>query len=350
MSGGSVLKRAAKLFMSDTSEASLMMLQSPGGFQGQVNVQPAPAVAGDFASSNPRSTFDAGAGGLVAGGSGVAVGLFAWVNPPHDPDGTALIATNNGSGNVAGFIHREQQALITTYLADATQVIPQGFGVTIMTQGDFWVKNNGTGPALFGQKAFANYTNGQASFFATGSGPTASISSGSLGSQSLSFNGSISGDVLTVTAMGTGSIATGLVVGAVVSGGTGVVAGTQITQQLSGVTGSVGTYLVNNPEQTVASALLTATYATLTVTTVTGTIGVGDIITTTGGSAIVAGTVITQLGTGTGGTGTYYVNQIQTVSATTMVAALAAETKWYAVSNALPGELVKISSWVGTYG
>src|SRR5258706_320567 len=32
-------------------------------FPNQVNVQPAPAVAGDFASTNPRSAFPAGPGG-----------------------------------------------------------------------------------------------------------------------------------------------------------------------------------------------------------------------------------------------------------------------------------------------
>src|SRR5258706_14001213 len=39
-------------------------------FPNQVNVQPAPAVAGDFASTNPRSAYPAGPGGPVAGAAG----------------------------------------------------------------------------------------------------------------------------------------------------------------------------------------------------------------------------------------------------------------------------------------
>ena len=51
------------------------------GFQKQVNLTPAPAVAGDFASTNPRASVPAGPGGLVAGLTGVIVGQFAWVDP-----------------------------------------------------------------------------------------------------------------------------------------------------------------------------------------------------------------------------------------------------------------------------
>ena len=80
------------------------------GFQKQVNSTPAPAVAGDFASSNPRATVDAGQGGLVAGLTGVVVGQFAWVDPA---DGVTTY--NRGTAGVmpAGFVHRDQQGLIT---------------------------------------------------------------------------------------------------------------------------------------------------------------------------------------------------------------------------------------------
>ena len=47
-------------------------------FPGQVNVVQAPAIAGDFASSNPRFVVPAGPGDMVAGSAGVTVGLFAW--------------------------------------------------------------------------------------------------------------------------------------------------------------------------------------------------------------------------------------------------------------------------------
>jgi len=55
---------------------------------------------------------------------------------------------------------------------------------------------------------------------------------------------------------------------------------------------------------------------TLTVTAVTsGTLNIGDVITGTG---VTTGTRIVQVGTGTGGTGTYEINQTQTVPSTTI--------------------------------
>jgi hypothetical protein len=147
--------------------------------------------------------------------------------------------------------------------------------------------------------------------------------------------------VLTVTALVSGTIG----VGAILTGGTGVVTSTQVIQQLTGTTGGVGTYLVNFAEQTVASALLTGTYGLLNVTVVaSGTLGVGDVLSGSGGGGVTSGTQITALGTGTGGTGTYFVTPSQTVTSTTLSAATNVETKWIATSTGLPGELVKISS------
>ena len=80
------------------------------GFQKQVYIEPAAAVAGDFASSNPRSTVLAGQGALVADTAGVTVGRFAWA------DATGKV-TNAGSGVPTGFVHREQQGVITVFLA-----------------------------------------------------------------------------------------------------------------------------------------------------------------------------------------------------------------------------------------
>jgi hypothetical protein len=127
------------------------------GFQKQVNLTPAPAVAGDFASSNPRATVLAGPGGLVAGSSGVTVGKFAWVAA----DGVTV--NNTGTGAASGFVHREQQALITQYLAEASQVIPVGFPVTLHNKGDFWAVNAGPDAAAVGGEVTAVTTNGDVS-------------------------------------------------------------------------------------------------------------------------------------------------------------------------------------------
>lgn len=74
-------------------------------------------------------------------------------------------------------------------------------------------------------------------------------------------------------------------------------------------------------EATVTAALgATATGAisgtTLTISAVTGLISVGDSV---AGSGVTAGTVITALGSGTGGTGTYTVNNSQTVGSEALV-------------------------------
>src|SRR5581483_1789356 len=103
-------------------------------FQKSVNTQPAAAVVGDFASANPRSSVLAGPGGLIAGPNGLIVGRFAWLSfSGVDANDAPAVANNNGAGVVAGFVHREQQALITTYLAESGLAIPAGFQVTLMS-------------------------------------------------------------------------------------------------------------------------------------------------------------------------------------------------------------------------
>lgn len=122
------------------------------GFQTVVNQQQAPAIAGDFASANPRaavlSPVDAS---FVAGTTGATVGLFGW----SDANGNV---TNAGSGVPTGFIHRDQQALITTFLAQNGNTIPQGMTVTLFNQGDFWAQTGTV--ATVGQKVFASNTTG----------------------------------------------------------------------------------------------------------------------------------------------------------------------------------------------
>lgn len=318
------------------------VLLAPDGFQTSVGIQPAPAVEGDFASSNPRSTVLAGPGALVAGASGVTVGRFCWIVPPHDPDGTNAIVNNFGTGLVAGFLHREQQGLITDFLDNASMLVPKGFPVTLHNRGDFWAKNNGSGQALPGMKAYANYADGKVTFAATGSVTNATVT-GSIGPQTASVTGSISGDVLTVTAVTSGTLVTGAVLSG--TGGGGVASGTKITGQISGMTGGVGTYNVDIGNQTVTSTTIAAAYGLLTVASVSsGTLGVGDLLSGTGGGGVTSGTFISQLGTGTGGTGTYYVTPSQTVAVGTVITAgVNIETKWYAASAGLAGELVKIT-------
>lgn len=307
-----------------------------GGFQTQVNTQPAPGVAGDFASANPRFTVDAGAGGLVAGLNGVTIARFAWASMSDlDSDNAASIVNNNGSGAPTGFVGRQQQGLITTYLADASMTIPEGFPVTLFNGGDFWAKNDGAAQALPGMKVYADLSTGKISFAATGSAATAALT-GAIAAGTFSVTGSINGNVLTVTAVGSGTVE----IGAAISG-TNVASGTTVVSQLSGTAGGIGTYAVSIPGQSAASTTISGTYGTLTVSAVSsGIIEVGGAV---GGSGVTAGTVITALGTGTGGTGTYIVNNTQTVTSESLTSTTNVETKFYAMSSGAAGELVKIS-------
>jgi hypothetical protein len=130
------------------------------------------------------------------------------------------------------------------------------------------------------------------------------------------FTGSISGTTLTVTAITNGTIAINQALF-----GVGVTQATVITALGTG-TGGVGTYTVNQ-SQTVVSGLLNSASVgavingqivgtTLYANTVTGTLFAGQTIQ---GSGVTANTIITALGTGTGGTGTYTVNASQNVPA-----------------------------------
>jgi hypothetical protein len=308
-------------------------------FPGLVSTQPAPAVAGDFCDSNPRWTVDAGAGGLVCGPAGVTVGYFAWAVPPLDPDNSPSVVNNFGAGPVTGFVHRAQQALFTQYLQEASNVVPAGFGITLFSGGAFWVTNSGASEAQYLMKAYANLSTGAVSFAPTGSPTTGASVTGAVAASTASVTGSIAGNVLTVTAVGSGV----LVAGGTLSG-TGVATGTQIVSQIGGTTGGIGTYYVSIPEQTVASTTISETYGTLTVSAVaSGTIAVGDVFTGTG---VTTGTRVTQLLTGTGGTGTYVVTPNTVVSSTTLTVQSTVETKFVAMSAGAPGELVKISSHV----
>lgn len=133
-------------------------------FQSQVNVVPAPGVAGDFASTNPRASVINGAGAFVADTGGVNVGLFAWADVS-----TNTKVTNAGSGAPTGFVARLQQGLITAYLGASGVNIPAGMAVTLFGAGDFWVKNtNASLASAVGNKVFASNTTGAVQFAAAG--------------------------------------------------------------------------------------------------------------------------------------------------------------------------------------
>jgi hypothetical protein len=136
------------------------------------------------------------------------------------------------------------------------------------------------------------------------------------------FTGSTSGTTLTVSSVKSGTIAVGQNLFAV-----GALQETVITALGTG-SGGAGTYTIGR-SQTIASsqmytsspgAVITAAISgtTLTVASVaSGTLYVGQTIQ---GAGITTQTIITALGTGTGGAGTYTVNNSQTIASITMYA------------------------------
>ena len=136
------------------------------------------------------------------------------------------------------------------------------------------------------------------------------------------FTGVVSGTTLTVTSVKSGTLAVGQHFFAV-----GALQESVITALGTG-TGGTGTYTLGL-SQTIASsqmytsspgAVITASMSgtTMTVTAVSsGTLYVGQTIQ---GAGIATQTIITALGTGSGGTGTYTINNSQTISSETMYA------------------------------
>lgn len=119
-----------------------------------------------------------------------------------------------------------------------------------------------------------------------------------------SFTASISGTTLTVSAVGSGTIGLSQFVNAAT-----VTPGTQILEQLTGTTGSTGTYRLN----------LSQSVSSTTMTTITsGVLYVGAVLSGTG---VTANTTITALGTGSGGAGTYTVDTAQNATLTTITSA-----------------------------
>lgn len=213
-------------------------------FQSQVHIRYAPAQAGDFASANPRFNVLAGPGSLVAGALGVLIGVFAWAVPgPADIETgeTDFYNTVNsfGAGLPTGFVHREQQGLITIFLAEAGNTIQAGSQMALMSGGDYWAKNTGAGATAVNQKVYASFADGTISTGATGAPPTNATIVASTATNS----------VLTVTA-NTGKP---IVVGQPVAGA-GIAVGTTIASLGTG-TGGAGTYNLSAPTTATAAGV-----------------------------------------------------------------------------------------------
>lgn len=271
------------------------------GFQTEVNNQQAPAVAGDFATGNPRSVVVAQEGAFVAGVGGVQVGKFAWIGD----DGRTVVNHGTAVNAPDGFVHRDQQALITEYLGEASNLIPEGFPVTLFRTGDFYATVGGATAATKGATVYAKYSDGSVTIgsAATGASATGAIGSTNTGLLGATFTASADTDdtKLVVTSV------TGLIsVGDEISG-TGITAGTLITAQDSGTPGGAGTYSLDQ-SNTASAATVTAFGSAVKITATTGLISIGDTI--SGGAGFPVGaTIVSQLSGTTGGAGNYEISE-----------------------------------------
>ena len=280
-----------------------------GSFQTRVNLYNPLGVEGDFASANPRATALTPEGGaLIAGSSGVTIGKFAWI----EADGRSVTNSGQTSSQPDGFVHRDQQGLLTQYLQAAGMLIPPGFAVTLMKRGDFLAKNAGPSSLVRGQALYASYLDGSVG---TAAGTAGSVTA-TLGSTNTASLGSTNTAALGSTSLGTAVVGhanqitlasvTGLVSIGDVIAGSGITSGTTILAFISGTNGGAGVYELSG-NNTAAGGAVTTFGTVIDVTTSTGLISIGD--TVSGGAGFPVGATIATFVSGTlGGVGIYTIS------------------------------------------
>lgn len=247
------------------------------GFQSQINDYQAPGVPGDFASLNPYSSVLAGNNALVAPAGGLTVGNFFWVGPAGQTSQSFV------AGWQIAFLGRNEQALITQFLQEATMVVPQGFMVTGFNGGDFWA--NFPAGAAVGDFVFADPNDGTPVANTTNSAPTlgtATASAGFSGTGTVT-NGSA---VLTINTVTHGIVTPGDIVA-----GTDIPGNTTILNQLTGPAGGAGTYTMsaNATGSAGPEAVTTSSNVMLVTAVASGSLNFGDLFT---GTAVAAGTSV----------------------------------------------------------
>lgn len=109
-------------------------------FQQQVYVNPATALPGDFASSNPMIYKLSITGKMVADSNGVTIGAFAELNAAGTV--TSVPSAAPSASSRIGFVHREMNGQISTFLADHGYTILPGQPVSLWGSGDFFATAN----------------------------------------------------------------------------------------------------------------------------------------------------------------------------------------------------------------
>lgn len=126
-------------------------------FQTSVNIYPAIGVPGAFASINPVVST---ALGKIAG-TDLTIGGFCW-----DDTSNVGQVKNTGTGKPLGFVARDVIYPINTLVSfpddedtgNASNIVPKGYNVNVMVEGDFYVTAPET--VTVGMKVFASTTDG----------------------------------------------------------------------------------------------------------------------------------------------------------------------------------------------
>jgi hypothetical protein len=320
------------------------------GFQTFVNNELPPGVAGDFAGANIKANVVGSPWGFVASPGGVTIGVGCWANPA-----TGIASNYYQPSSFPGFVHREGQAIITTFLGISSMKIQAGDAVVPMDQGDFWgIFIAGATP---GQKVYFDPVTGALSAAATGGSVTASGSAAD----------SITAGVLTTTdadmtgAAAVGQVVTGVGVppGTYIASAAGTGSGTHLWNlanvdgtAIPNVSGEAMNFYGIQETQFYAASPVTvdcdftgslavpvapSPYGILTITAIaSGVLAAGQFLSATGGGGLPASDniqIVQQLTGSAGSTGTYLTNNTDVVvtSTNTFVAT--------------QGKLGKISTW-----
>jgi len=318
-----------------------------GDIPNTVQQNQTPGIPGDFCDANARFSAVAGQGQYVAGVGGVNVGSFVWADSTgttltNSGSGTitgfvareqqALIQPYLGEYGVnipAGFP-------VTAYTGG-------GFWMTNSGTAPVTIGMKAYANYLTGAVTFAKTGSPTASGTVTASIASATATfTAAIAAPVVLGNAYDNASVMTVSATSAGT----LFVGGTLTGLTGIVAGTTVVG-IGSWTSATGTGTVFvSPAQSCVSSTGTETGGLATVTaTGSGSLSVGSILSGTG---VTAGTTVTQLATytSTAGTGTVYVNASQTASSTSVTATGNVETKWEALSIGVAGDPIKTSSFV----
>lgn len=214
-------------------------------------------------------------------------------------------------GNISALTLQQLQALSGT-LGVVIDGTPESASINLSTATSFSNAAELIGSAL-GIKGVP-----QGSYQASLSGSVMTVASVNNGPQQASFTASLNGTVMTVTAIANGFLAAGQVLV-----GTGITAGTTIESFGTGG-GGIGTY-------NLSGAATTESAESISAFAPAGNLAVGQVVTGTG---ISANTYISSLGTGTGGAGTYNLNQAATTESTEAVQAYLPAVTFDSVSGA----------------